>query len=99
MRDELLNVEEFGSLLEAHVAVEAWSAECNTYRPHLSLGGLTAAEYFKSGPSTNRRSIAAGPVNVGASLATSTTGAARRGQASSSGTIRQGLEATVPAAA
>jgi transposase InsO family protein len=44
-RDELLNVEEFGSLLEAQVIVEAWRIEYNTYRPHGSLGGLTPAEY------------------------------------------------------
>jgi putative transposase len=45
VRDELLNVEEFGSLLEARVIVEAWRMEYNTYRPHGSLGGLTPAEY------------------------------------------------------
>ena len=44
-RDELLNVEEFGSLLEAQVIVEAWRIEYNTYRPHGSLGGLTPAEH------------------------------------------------------
>ena len=45
VRDELLNIEEFGSLLEAQVLVEAWRVEYNTYRPHSSLGGLTTAEY------------------------------------------------------
>jgi putative transposase len=45
VRDELLNLEEFGSLLEAQVVVEAWRTEYNTYRPHSSLGGLTPAEY------------------------------------------------------
>ena len=44
-RDELLNVEEFGSLAEASVIVEAWRMEYNTYRPHSALGGLTPAEY------------------------------------------------------
>ena len=44
-RDELLNIEEFGSLLEAQVVIEAWRVEYNTYRPHSSLGGLTPAEY------------------------------------------------------
>ena len=34
VRDELLNIEEFGSLLEAQVVVEAWRIEYNTYRPH-----------------------------------------------------------------
>ncbi len=32
-RDELLNIEEFGSLLEARVVIEAWRVEYNTYRP------------------------------------------------------------------
>jgi transposase InsO family protein len=45
VRDELLNIEEFGSLLEAQVLVEAWRVEYNTYRPHSSLDGLTPAEY------------------------------------------------------
>lgn len=44
-RDELLNIEEFGTLLEARVIIEAWRVEYNTYRPHSSLGGLTPAEY------------------------------------------------------
>ncbi len=45
VRDELLNVEEFGSLLEAEIVVEGWRTEYNTYRPHSSLGGLTPVEY------------------------------------------------------
>jgi putative transposase len=44
VRDELLNIEEFGSLLEAEVVVEAWRIEYNTYRPHGALRGLTPAE-------------------------------------------------------
>ena len=44
VRDELLNIEEFGSLLEALVVVEAWRVEYNTYRPHSSLGGLVPSE-------------------------------------------------------
>ena len=44
-RDELFNVEEFATLLEAQVIVEAWRTEYNTYRPHSSLGDLTSAEY------------------------------------------------------
>ena len=44
VRDELLNIEEFGSLLEAQVVVEAWRIEYNTYRPHGALDGLTPAE-------------------------------------------------------
>src|SRR4029453_4682933 len=44
-RDELLNIEGFGTPLEAQVVIEAWRVEYNTYRPHSSLGGLTPAEY------------------------------------------------------
>jgi transposase InsO family protein len=44
-RDEFLNIEEFGSLLEAQALVEAWRVEYNTYRPHSALGGLTPTEY------------------------------------------------------
>jgi len=44
-RDELLNVEEFGSLTEARIVIEDWRNEYNTWRPHSSLGGLTPAEY------------------------------------------------------
>ena len=45
VRDELLNTEEFTSLLEAQVLAEAWRIEYNTYHPHSSLGGLIPAEY------------------------------------------------------
>ena len=38
--DELLNQEQFDSLLEAQVLVEAWRIEYNTIRPHSALGGL-----------------------------------------------------------
>ena len=44
-RDELLNVEEFATLREARVVVEAWRIQYNTYRPHSSLGGLTPVEF------------------------------------------------------
>jgi transposase InsO family protein len=40
----VLNIEEFGTLLEAQVVIEAWRIEYNTYRPHSSLGGLTPLE-------------------------------------------------------
>jgi putative transposase len=46
-RDELLNVEEFASLLEAKVLVEDWRIEYNTYRPHSSLAGMTPVEFKK----------------------------------------------------
>ena len=49
LRDELLNIEEFGSIAEARVVIEDWREEYNTYRPHSALGGLTPAEYAARG--------------------------------------------------
>lgn len=45
MRDELLSIEQFDSLLEAKVLVADWRNDYNTYRPHSALGMLTPAEY------------------------------------------------------
>jgi putative transposase len=45
LRDELLNIEEFSSLMEAKVIIEDWRVQYNTYRPHSALGGLTPAEF------------------------------------------------------
>lgn len=39
MRDQFLNGEIFGSLLEARVVIEAWRRHYNEVRPHSSLGG------------------------------------------------------------
>ena len=69
VRDELFNVEEFATLLEAQVIVEAWRIEYNTYRPHSSLGDLTPAEYAATWTrppkqhSHSRRTSSGGPVN------------------------------------
>ena len=55
--DECLNIEEISSLIEARVVLEDWRAECDTYRPHQSLGGLTPAAYaaqFKQQPTTHK---------------------------------------------
>ena len=38
LRDELLNVEIFDTLLEAKVLIERWRREYNTIRPHSALG-------------------------------------------------------------
>ena len=43
MRDELLSIEQFDSLLEAQVLVADWRNDYNTYRPHSALGMLTPA--------------------------------------------------------
>lgn len=45
LRDELLEREEFASLLEARVLAAAWRREYNEVRPHSSLGYRTPAEY------------------------------------------------------
>lgn len=45
VRDELLNAEEFASLLEARVLARAWKQAYNHERPHSSLGYRTPAEF------------------------------------------------------
>ena len=48
LRDELLAVEAFTSLLEAQVLVQDWRIEYNTTRPHSALGYLTPTDYAKT---------------------------------------------------
>ena len=45
VRDELLNAEEFTSLLEARVLAKEWKRDYNQVRPHSSLGYRAPAEY------------------------------------------------------
>ena len=45
MRDEVLNGEEFDSLLEARVVIANWVVEYNTLRPHRGLGMMTPAAF------------------------------------------------------
>jgi transposase InsO family protein len=45
VRDELLNAEEFGSLLEVRVLGKEWKQEYNHVRAHSSLGYRTPAEF------------------------------------------------------
>jgi putative transposase len=45
LRDELLAIEQFDTLLEARVLIEDWRIEYNTRRPHSSLGWLAPATY------------------------------------------------------
>ena len=47
MRDELLAIEQFDTLLEAQVLVADWREEYNDYRPHSALGMLTPAEFAR----------------------------------------------------
>jgi putative transposase len=45
LRDECLNRELFGSLLEARIILEFWRVEYNAVRPHSSLGYRTPNQY------------------------------------------------------
>jgi len=53
MRDELLAIEQFDTLLEAQVLIGDWHTEYNTYRPHAALGMLTPAEFADQWRPTN----------------------------------------------
>jgi putative transposase len=50
VRDELLNAEEFGSVVEAKVLAKEWRQEYNQVRPHSSLEYRTPAEFGKMCP-------------------------------------------------
>jgi putative transposase len=54
IRDELLAIEQFDTLLEAQVLVADWRIEYNTYRPHSALGMLTPAELADHWRQTNQ---------------------------------------------
>lgn len=56
LRDECLNRELFGSLLEAQVIIWAWRVEYNGLRPHSSLGYLTPDEFASAHGSSRLRS-------------------------------------------
>jgi putative transposase len=45
IRDELLAIEQFDTLLEAQVLVADWRIEYNNHRPHSALGMLTPTQY------------------------------------------------------
>ena len=47
-------IEQFASLLEAQVLVRDWRTEYNTYRPHLTLDGLTPADSAEQWRQTNQ---------------------------------------------
>lgn len=48
MRDGLLAIEQFDTLLEAQVLVAGWREEYNNYRPHSALGMRTPAEFART---------------------------------------------------
>jgi len=47
MRDELLAIEQFDTLLEAQVLVTDWRSEYNDDRPHSALGMLSPTEFAR----------------------------------------------------
>lgn len=61
LRDECLNRELFGSLLEAQVIIEQWRLEYNGLRPHSSLGYRTPNEFAARSGSSRLRSGSALP--------------------------------------
>ena len=61
LRDECLNRELFGSLLEARVIIEQWRVEYNGLRPHSSLGYRTPDEFAARSGSLRLRSGSALP--------------------------------------
>ena len=73
MRDQLLNGEEFHSVLEARVVIGEWVELYNTVRPHRALKMRTperfASEWHESNPQPRRRrsvsSSSTGTVNCG----------------------------------
>jgi transposase InsO family protein len=48
IRDELLAIEQFDTLLEAQVLVADWRQDYNNYRPHSALGMRTPAEFARA---------------------------------------------------
>jgi putative transposase len=48
IRDELLAIEQFNTLLEAQVLVADWRQEYNNYRPHSALEMQTPAEFART---------------------------------------------------
>jgi putative transposase len=47
MRDELLAIERFDTLLKAQVLAADWRREYNEYRPHSAVGMLTPVEFAR----------------------------------------------------
>ena len=54
LRDELLNLWHFDSLLEAQVLIEDWRIDYNNQRPHSAHGGLTLAEFAANWTTINQ---------------------------------------------
>lgn len=60
LRDELLQTEEFTSLLVAQIVIEGWRIEYNTCRPHGSLDGMPPAAYAASWPERQQPQLRTG---------------------------------------
>jgi len=58
LRDELLNLWIFDSLLEAKVLLEDWRIDYNTNRPHSAFGLLTPTEFANQWATTNQPQLA-----------------------------------------
>ncbi len=59
MRDELLAIEQFDTLLEAQILIADWRSAYNEYRPHSALGMLTPAAFARQ---WRRSSHSGGPI-------------------------------------
>ena len=57
LRDELLNLWHFDSLLEARVLIEDWRRDYNTNRPHSAHGDLTPTEFHLRGNDRNQKML------------------------------------------
>ena len=65
VRDELLNAEELGSVLEAKVLAKEWRRDYNQVRPHSSLGYRTPAEYGAMVPRADSAALPRGTIGNG----------------------------------
>lgn len=54
LRDECLNVNQFISLEDARLKIEAWRHDYDQYRPHSSLRNLTPYEFAHQGQTSRR---------------------------------------------
>ena len=52
LRDECLNANQFLSMDDARIKIEAWRNDYNLCRPHSSLGHLTPSEFVQRGQET-----------------------------------------------
>jgi putative transposase len=57
MRDELLAIEQFDTLLETQVLVADWRGEYNDYRPHSALGMLSPAAFSRQWRTNNHHQL------------------------------------------